>query len=479
MRSKIIFLLLFAGPLLSAQNFTDHPQLPPFDSVAFSSIAVADVNGDSHLDVLISGENMFGALITKLYTNDGSGVFTEQGGNLFPGIKDGSKAFADVDGDTDMDLFISGNSGVTLISKLYINDGSGNFSEHPSSSFPGIFYSSVAFADVDGDTDQDLAISGNAGAGLITQLYINDGSGNFSASLVPLKGVDFSSIAFADVDGDTDQDLLVAGFTGSGQTSTLYLNDGTGSFSESGNTIDGVEDGSVAFADVDGDTDQDLFITGFSQFASIAKLYINDGMGNFSEDNNSTFEGVDVSSIALTDVESDNDYDLLITGRTNSFIPSTTLYTNDGTGTFSEYPDHPFEDVEFGSIAFLDLETDSDYDVIIKGRDSLISPSTNLFLNLTVISSTEDIANALNFNFTLFPNPTKAERLNVSLNSEEWGSLNIRILDLNGRLLSQQKRSTEIGQQAFSLDIASLTPGTYLIQLDNGKKSGVRKFVIQ
>ena len=77
-----------------------------------------------------------------------------------------------------------------------------------------VFYSSIAFADVDGDNDQDLVITGavNTLNNPVTILYSNDGLGNFTeVQGTPFVAIERGSIAFSDVDGDSDQDLLITG----------------------------------------------------------------------------------------------------------------------------------------------------------------------------------------------------------------------------------------------------------------------------
>jgi hypothetical protein len=102
----------------------------------------------------------------------------------------------------------------------------GSFSEVTGTPFEGVARSSIAFADVDGDNDQDVLITGsNNSDAFISKLYTNDGMGNFSEMTgTPFEGVDRSSIAFADVDGDNDQDVLI---TGQGLLS-LWLNKKSG-----------------------------------------------------------------------------------------------------------------------------------------------------------------------------------------------------------------------------------------------------------
>ena len=163
----------------------------------------------------------------------------------------------------------------------------------------------------------------------------------------PFDEVEKSSIAFADVDGDADKDVLITGENNSNQPiAKLYTNDGNGSFTEvPGTPFGGVEDSSIAFADVDGDGNQDVLTTG-KNILFISKLYINDGNGNFSDISVTPFDGVSSGSIAFSDVDGDDDEDLLITGRDNTDQGIAKLYNNDGSGNFSEVSGTVFEGVQ-------------------------------------------------------------------------------------------------------------------------------------
>ena len=362
-----------------AGNFTEKVVMP-FKGLLLSSIAFADVDGDNDQDVLITGFSSSGR-ITKLYTNDGSGNFIEKTtGTPFTGVRNSSIAFADVDGDNDQDVLITGeDSRSNGIARLYTNDGKGNFTEKAGTPFEGIRFSSIAFADVDGDKDHDVLITGvrrdDEGNFIrITKLYTNDGSGSFTEKIrTPFEGVSRSSIAFADVDGDNDQDVLITGSEYNRNTdrfnriAKLYTNDGSGSFTEkTGTLFPGVDNSSIALADVDGDKDQDVLITGFSSSGKIARLYTNDGSGNFIT--RLSFAGVRNSSIAFADVDGDGDQDVLITGDADNGL-ITKLYTNDGLGNFTEKTGTPFTGVENGSIAFADVDGDNDQDVLITGDE--------------------------------------------------------------------------------------------------------------
>ncbi|MEQ8475756.1 MAG: FG-GAP-like repeat-containing protein [Fulvivirga sp.] len=380
---KYLLILLFSHIILFSNGqgiqFEQVFQAPPaiqsnpvFDDIRNSSVAFADVDGDLDQDVIITGRSASDTRIAKLFTNNGSGVFNEVLGTPFVGVSDGAVAFSDVDGDSDQDLIITGSTGTVRVTKLYINDGGGIFTEVIGTPFEGVAFGSVAFSDVDGDLDQDILITGNnSSITPITKLYKNNGEGVFEEVIdAVFEGVSFSSIASADIDGDTDQDIITTGFNSSGiRITKLYKNNGSGIFTEViGTTFDAVASSSIAFIDVDGDLDQDLLITGKNSLEiASSKLYENDGDGVFTEIIGTPFEGVSDGSIAFADIDGDLDQDVFITGTNSSNASIAKLYDNDGNGVFTEIMNTPFDGISGGSIAFSDVDGDLDQDVLVTG----------------------------------------------------------------------------------------------------------------
>ena len=241
----------------------------------------------------------------------------------------------------------------------------------------------VAFADIDGDNDQDVIIG--------SRIYKNDGNGNFEYETGwAMEGV--TSIAFADIDGDSDQDLMVSSYiTNSGYEFTmtfhinLFKNNGNGSFSGVSTTqFIQCGFGSINFADVDNDNDQDVLITGYTFFeywlfgqgivGPQTNLYLNDGSGLYTLDTSNTFQEVGVSSVAFADIDNDSDQDLLIAGNTGYSLwysnnPSTILYLNDGSGIYTLDSINTFNGVSRGSVEFADIDNDNDQDVLIIGEN--------------------------------------------------------------------------------------------------------------
>lgn len=254
-----------------------------------SGIAAGDVNGDGWCDLYfcrIDGPN-------ALYLNHGQWRFediTERCGAACPDQDSTGAAFADIDGDGDVDLLVNSlGHGV----RAFRNDGAGQFEEITeaaglASQHGGM---SLALADVDGDGDLDLYVVNYRTTTIMDQLKTT-----FRVS------VDEGRPVVVSVNGipTTHPDLtnrFVVGPTGRiielAEPDGLYLNDGQGRFREvsftDGSFLD--EDGqplpeppydwglSAQFQDVNGDRAPDLYVC--NDLFSPDRFWINDGQGRF------------------------------------------------------------------------------------------------------------------------------------------------------------------------------------------------------
>ncbi|MFD2099039.1 VCBS repeat-containing protein [Flagellimonas iocasae] len=159
---------------------------------------------------------------------------------------------ADINGDGRMDIYLGGNKGEPAMCFLQDRDGQFHKMEQPSfEADKSSLDSNSAFFDADNDGDLDLYVcSGgnefpNSSSSLKDRLYMNNGSGQFSESKqwLPINRYENSScVAPADYDGDGDIDLFVgvrAKPFNYGEACNGYLlqNDGKGNFKEVGEDI--------------------------------------------------------------------------------------------------------------------------------------------------------------------------------------------------------------------------------------------------
>ncbi|MDI9356384.1 MAG: FG-GAP-like repeat-containing protein [Chitinophagaceae bacterium] len=238
-----------------------------------SSSDFGDYNHDGFLDLLISGRDENSILKTSLYKNN-SGTGFQLVNYSFVGIEWGSNNFIDYDNDGDLDIFISGKnvSGIG-VTKLYKNDST-KFFEVTQFSFAQLYNSSVSFGDYDNDSDIDIFLSGTNETTSYSYLYKNNIT-SFTA-IHNFTGVSLSASEMEDFDGDGDIDILLSGISGSDISTELYLNE-KGIFTsktifDNGKTLYGSSisqdtllptyQGSNNFVDYDNDGDMDILING-------------------------------------------------------------------------------------------------------------------------------------------------------------------------------------------------------------------------
>ena len=95
--------------------------------VVGGSSTLGDVDGDGHLDLVITGSEGYMDPTTTVYLGDGSGGFSEANAGL-TGVDDGSSTLGDVDGDGNLDLVITGtDQNDDPTSTLYENLSSQNY----------------------------------------------------------------------------------------------------------------------------------------------------------------------------------------------------------------------------------------------------------------------------------------------------------------------------------------------------------------
>jgi len=172
----------------------------------------------------------------------------------------------------------------------------------------------------------------------------------------------------------------------------LYLNDGLGNFTEVQDTPLpelNVMSTKAQFIDLDGDGDLDLFFAGKALgIPQFTHVYLNDGQGAFTLTSNPSLLELRVGSFAIGDVDGDEDLDLLIAGFNADEDDLVDIFLNDGNANFSPEGYNTFTSgigapVQWYDAAeFIDAENDGDTDVILCGvTDPDDSPFIILYLN--------------------------------------------------------------------------------------------------
>jgi hypothetical protein len=278
-----------------------------------------------------------------------------------------SVAFGDVDGDGDLDIATANQTGTNIT--VLANNGTGSYTAIAGSPFAvGGTVRSLVFGDVDGDGDLDLVIT-RLGANNVVVL-LNNGSGSFTTTAPgsPFAvGTNPFIVALGDVDADGDLDLATAN-NGSNNV-TVLLNNGAGSFTPAPGSpfAAGTGASGVDFGDVDGDGDLDLAVA--NNGANNVAVLLNNGAGSFTPALGSPFAvGAAPRSVTFADVNGDGNLDLATTNQTGNNV---TVLLNDGAGSFSPAVGSPFAvGAEPISLAFGDVDGDGDLDLATANQNS-------------------------------------------------------------------------------------------------------------
>lgn len=259
--------------------------------------AIGDVNGDMLDDIYVCGGKEQGG---QLYLQKG-GQFVKSPQKIFSdlaGFEDTAALFFDADGDGDRDLVVGSGGNETLATipdlptRLYLNDGRGNFALNNRALPPNGMNTAVIVAeDYDRDGDVDLFVGSRSvpreyGSTPSSYIYRNDGKGNFK-DVAKTTAPELAKVgmvrdaAWADIDGDGQKELLVVGdwmapaafkFSGSNFRKIATGLEGYAGFW-----------GSLKTGDFDGDGDQDLVLGNIGENFSLKaapdsplKIWIND-----------------------------------------------------------------------------------------------------------------------------------------------------------------------------------------------------------
>jgi hypothetical protein len=362
------------------------------------SVAVADVNGDGKPDMVVASFCASASNCTGLFGPGGVSVLLGNGDGTFEpavtyssgGYNASAVAIADVNGDGELDVVVanqcqSSSSCVGSVSVLFGN-GNGTFRPPVSYSTAGYYSESIAIADLNGDGHPDLIVSnlcatgGNCDGVTVgrVSVFIGNGDGTFQpAAVYGSDGYAALSVAIGDVNDDGKLDVLVANSCAaydcsptSGSVGVLLgggggVLEGNGAFSTGGSFAT-----SVAVMDVNGDGHLDLLVADQCLGESCsepgdASVLLGNGDGTFQPAVSYNVALQQPTAIAAADVNGDGRPDLLVAGEGVNGAVGVLIGNGDGTFQLPNYYYSTGGNQAPGQIVMRDVNGDGRPDLIV------------------------------------------------------------------------------------------------------------------
>jgi hypothetical protein len=338
--------------LLGNGDGTFQPAISTRNPANLAAVAAIDINGDGKPDVLgVSGGTLY------VFLGKGDGTFTNPATYDLGAVSAENTllTLGDFNGDKNTDIAVSiAGDNVAGAEIVLLGNGDGTFQTATKTS-AGIYYPAYAAVagDFNGDGKLDLAVPSDCAGRCSDAAYVllGNGDGTFQAPTAAFPGS--GSLAVADLNGDTKLDLVQC--TAAVQ---IYLGNGDGTFTNANNYLPNLMN-PPDFAMVIADFNLD------------GKLDIAAGNGILLGNGKDAFEGIQIGPVpsvlvaaAMGDFDKNGSVDIATISADSLYILS-----NNGIGQLTLTHTYSLQEPGYGIVS-ADFNGDGNLDLAVLGVDS-------------------------------------------------------------------------------------------------------------
>jgi hypothetical protein len=342
------------------------PTLHTFGSP--ESIVVGDLNNDGLEDIAVGTSN--GQRAVAILLNTGESFRRSREYEIGNGVTDLKLGDVNEDGHLDILAVAGSNRAVWVL----FNDGNGVFTNRfeALSLNSGGSFDSLDVGDVNDDGHLDAVVT-QPGDRFVF-VYLGDGTGTFTQSGQHEVGNSAYDVILADLDGDGDLDIATA--DADDDTVSMLPNNGNGVFANrTSETIEDVGDAPIALAygDLTGDGLPELVTANYSdRSATVLRNASDNGLIDFSgRDDFELLSDTFPSDVALGDLDGDGHMDIAV-GSDREL----TVFRGVGDGNFRTRERY---DLPTYRLALGDLNDDGDLDAV--GTENLSQGRVHTYIN--------------------------------------------------------------------------------------------------
>jgi hypothetical protein len=428
---------------------------------ASANSQIVDLNGDGKKDILMVNRSSDTSIVW--YQNMGNGTFSPAkqiwnggGNNVFSSE---AIALADFNNDGHLDFAADNYFGRNALA--FINDGSENFTRTVVSHIDREYYG-INTVDVNNDHYPEIVAASR---------IFNNTNGVFDSTGVMLSQFGYSTVSH-DFDGDSFEDL--AQITNSNRIQ-YYQNNKQGGFNTP-KTIDSqLEFGYyyMSLCDLDADSIVDILYPSSSYFPNsdnIMKWYQSDGAGNFTIHNLMVVDtNYVVTSIYAADINGDREKDLVASMYNRvDYKGAVRCFWNQGGNAFDSSK-YQVVTTSINYPVFVrvdDIDGDGDQDILTATYGG---PGGMAWFQNQFIPNTTGVKEFHPLQLNIYPNPLTS-RTNISF-SEEQKNTTIKITNLLGKEL----KTLNFTGKEFTLERGAMSNGMYFLQIIDDKRNVVSK----